>query len=264
MNFSKFKYYCQDVYMLFILIVFKYFTFGLFYAKIIQNYKVIKMINEEIKKLRKSLNLSQEDFGSILGVAQRTVSAWEAGNNEPSISILILIFKKWGITPSTLILGENEIDILFNKVKSIATTENKEKDLIDHLNVFICDYQLQKINSLVRSFKGSSFAQKLGEAWNGDGERMLIVLYYFIEYIDTLNLTTFDKLTLIDALTSFSIPKKIQAKHLFTLKEQDKKNLIEWVNKNLDDLDAGTLLADLPKTKEFIKSELNYINRFLV
>ncbi|CUU79057.1 helix-turn-helix domain-containing protein [Campylobacter hyointestinalis] len=53
------------------------------------------MINEEIKKLRKSLNLSQEDFGSILGVAQRTVSAWEAGNNEPSISILI--FKKWGI-----------------------------------------------------------------------------------------------------------------------------------------------------------------------
>lgn len=97
MNFSKFKYYYQDVYMLFILIVFKYFTFGLFYAKIIQNYKVIKMINEEIKKLRKSLNLSQEDFGSILGVAQRTVSAWEAGNNEPSISILILIFKKWGI-----------------------------------------------------------------------------------------------------------------------------------------------------------------------
>ena len=44
----------------------------------------------------------------------------------------------------------------------------------------------------------------------------------------------------------------------------DKKNLIEWVNKNLDDLDAGTLLAVLPKTKEFIKSELNYINRFLV
>ncbi|MBD3843640.1 MAG: helix-turn-helix domain-containing protein, partial [Campylobacterales bacterium] len=51
----------------------------LFMLKFLQNYKVIKMINEEIKKLRKSLNLSQEDFGSILGVAQRTVSAWEAG-----------------------------------------------------------------------------------------------------------------------------------------------------------------------------------------
>jgi len=222
------------------------------------------MINEEMKKLRKSLNLSQEDFGSVLGVAQRTVSAWESGNNEPSVSILILIFKKWGITPSTLILGENEIDNLFNKVKIVAANENKEKALVEHLNTFINDYQLQKINSLVRSFKGGSFAKKLGEAWGGDGERMLIVLYYFIEYIETLNLNTFNKSTLINTLTSFSIPKKIQAKHLFTLKEQDKNNLTEWVDKNLDDLDAGTLLADLPKTKEFIKSELNYINRFLV
>ena len=117
---------------------------------------------------------------------------------------------------------------------------------------------------MIRSFKGNTFTQKLGEAWSGSGERMLIVLYYFIEYIQSQNFEKFDKSTFVATITSFNIPKKIRTKHLFTIKEKDKLNLIEWVNQNLDDLDAATLLVDLPKTKEFIKSELNYINRFLV
>ena len=222
------------------------------------------MLNEEIKKLRKNLGLSQEKFAEELGVVQRTVSAWESGQNEPTISTLLLIFKKYKITPNQLIFGDNDLFFALLTAYNVAKEHKVESELTELVNSFIHKKWIEDWEKKIRSFKGTSFSQKLGESWGGKGERMLIVLFHFIEHIETLNLETFNKSTLINALTSFSIPKKIKAKHFFTLKQQDKNNLIEWVDNNLDDLDAGTLLADLPKTKEFIKSELNYINRFVV
>ena len=43
---------------------------------------------ENLKSLRKTKNLTQSQLAKILGVDQRTVSAWEKGVAEPSFSIL--------------------------------------------------------------------------------------------------------------------------------------------------------------------------------
>lgn len=43
---------------------------------------------ENLKSLRKTKNLTQSQLANILGVDQRTVSAWEKGVAEPSFSIL--------------------------------------------------------------------------------------------------------------------------------------------------------------------------------
>lgn len=42
------------------------------------------MDKEEIKKLRKSLKLSQEKFAALLGVTRLTVVNWENGAYNPS------------------------------------------------------------------------------------------------------------------------------------------------------------------------------------
>lgn len=42
------------------------------------------MTSEEIKQLRLSLNLTQEDFAAKLGVTLSTVSRWESGLSVPS------------------------------------------------------------------------------------------------------------------------------------------------------------------------------------
>lgn len=39
---------------------------------------------EEIKKIRKSVGMSQRLFASYLGVSEKTVEAWECGTNHPS------------------------------------------------------------------------------------------------------------------------------------------------------------------------------------
>ena len=38
---------------------------------------------EEIKSLRKSMNMTQNTFAAAVGVSKKTVEAWEAGTNSP-------------------------------------------------------------------------------------------------------------------------------------------------------------------------------------
>jgi len=221
--------------------------------------------NDKIKQLRKKLGMNQKEFGELFDVKQRTVSAWEAGINEPPLSVLLKIFELYGITPNSLLLGsDDDLNYLLTRVHAIAKNENKEQDLIDHLNSFIQNYHYEKLNSLVRSFKGGDVAKKLAEAWSGKGERMLIVLYYFIEFLENHKPEKNDKNALISLLQNFKLPKKIITKHLFTISQKDRDNLVKWVDDNIDELDAATILSDLPGTKDFIKQELNYLNRHLV
>jgi len=42
------------------------------------------MTADEIKKLRLSLNISQEDFARLLNVGVATVNRWENNHNKPS------------------------------------------------------------------------------------------------------------------------------------------------------------------------------------
>ena len=44
---------------------------------------------ENLKNLRQSKNLTQNQLAKILGVDQRTISAWEKGVCEPSFEMLL-------------------------------------------------------------------------------------------------------------------------------------------------------------------------------
>jgi putative transcriptional regulator len=44
-----------------------------------------------IKKVRKSLHMSQQIFAEILGVSKKTIEAWENGSRKPTGSALRLI-----------------------------------------------------------------------------------------------------------------------------------------------------------------------------
>ena len=46
---------------------------------------------EDIKKLRRKLLLSQEDFANELGISYATVNRWETGKSKPTYKNMILI-----------------------------------------------------------------------------------------------------------------------------------------------------------------------------
>lgn len=83
------------------------------------------MLNENIKRIRKSKGLSQEELAIKLNVVRQTVSKWENGLSVPDSSMLIILANELDTTVSEL-LGEpvaepttDDLKILSKKLEVI-------------------------------------------------------------------------------------------------------------------------------------------------
>ena len=77
------------------------------------------MLNENIKIIRKSKGLSQQELAVKLNVVRQTISKWEKGLSVPDSDMLISISKVLEIPVSTL-LGETVADIKVDDLKAIS------------------------------------------------------------------------------------------------------------------------------------------------
>ena len=69
------------------------------------------MLNENIKAIRKSKGLSQEELAIKLNVVRQTVSKWERGLSVPDSEMLISISDALE-TPVSTLLGETLLKLL--------------------------------------------------------------------------------------------------------------------------------------------------------
>ena len=77
------------------------------------------MLGDNLKKLRQSHGLSQEEMAQKLGVVRQTVSKWEKGLSVPDSEMLMEIARRFEI-PVSLLLGESsEPEATENDMKSI-------------------------------------------------------------------------------------------------------------------------------------------------
>ena len=77
------------------------------------------MLSENIKAIRKSKGLSQQELAVKLNVVRQTVSKWEQGLSVPDSDMLISISEVLEIPVSTL-LGENVIEAEVDSLKAIS------------------------------------------------------------------------------------------------------------------------------------------------
>lgn len=78
------------------------------------------MLNENIRKLRKSKGLSQEELAIKLNVVRQTISKWEKGLSVPDSSMIISLAEELDTSVSTL-LGETvDEDLNEESIKSIS------------------------------------------------------------------------------------------------------------------------------------------------
>lgn len=66
-------------------------------------------MNERLKKLRKILDLTQQNFANRLGIKRNTVATYEAGKSNPSDSAVLLICREFNVNEKWLRTGEGEI-----------------------------------------------------------------------------------------------------------------------------------------------------------
>ena len=77
------------------------------------------MLNENIKALRKSKGLSQQDLADKLNVVRQTISKWEQGLSVPDSDLLIALSEALE-TPVSTLLGENVVESEADAVKALS------------------------------------------------------------------------------------------------------------------------------------------------
>ena len=106
------------------------------------------MLKENIKSLRKSKGLSQEELAIKLNVVRQTISKWEQGLSVPDAEMLIKISEVFEIPVSTL-LGENISESKVDDLKAISEKleiinlqlsqrKNKERKIAHWLLISLC------------------------------------------------------------------------------------------------------------------------------
>ncbi len=70
-------------------------------------------MNNRVKKVRKTIGLTQDDFGKRLGISNTAVSKIEKAENKPSEQTIILMCQEFGVNENWLRTGEGGDDNMF-------------------------------------------------------------------------------------------------------------------------------------------------------
>lgn len=90
------------------------------------------MLGQRICELRAHLGWSQVELSRRLRVSKQTVSNWENDNIQPSIEMLVLLSKIFGVTTDYL-LGLEDVPRL--------NVEGLPQNVVAHLALLIEDYR---------------------------------------------------------------------------------------------------------------------------
>lgn len=82
-------------------------------------------MNERIKKLRKTLDLTQQEFADKIGMKRNTIANYETDRNEPSNSVISLICRIFNVSETWLRFGEGEMFLQSNPEDELATAVNR-------------------------------------------------------------------------------------------------------------------------------------------
>ncbi|OHE17887.1 MAG: hypothetical protein A2525_05645 [Sulfurimonas sp. RIFOXYD12_FULL_36_11] len=217
-------------------------------------------IHERLKLIREKIGLNQTSFAEVFSVTQRTLSNWETGRNEPSLSVLQKISRDYNINMNWLITGvgkmtlesfENinipaHITILVNK-----SFELNPSALTENLIKFILENSVkQKLRNYDKSvpFLKYLFWDRYDTLANF---RLMIRVLKTLEKDDLNNLKVENsKIFLIDLIKNYQIG--ISDNIGYAIRNKDKENTLKWIEDTFDELEAYSILMDLePAIKAF-------------
>ena len=91
-------------------------------------------MEERLKELRKSLNLTQQEFADKIGVKRNTIAQYESGRNAPIDAVITLICRTYGVSETWLRTGEGEMFVPRDRSDAIA--QEVSRFMADHPDSF--------------------------------------------------------------------------------------------------------------------------------
>ena len=103
-------------------------------------------MNERLKKLRKTLDLTQQKFADRLGVKRNTVGQWECGINAITDQVIFSICREFGVNENWLRTGEGEMfEELTDQQKILKYTglllKDKDSTVANAIQTLIVTYE---------------------------------------------------------------------------------------------------------------------------
>ena len=77
-------------------------------------------MNERLKKLRKELDMTQQEFAEGIGIKRNTIATYESGRNEPIDAVISLICTKYNVNENWLRTGEGDMFVNLSYSDEIA------------------------------------------------------------------------------------------------------------------------------------------------
>lgn len=77
-------------------------------------------MNERLKKLRKALDLTQQEFADRIGTKRNTIAKYETDTNVPSAAVISLICREFNVNEEWLRDGTGEMFIEMTRDEEIA------------------------------------------------------------------------------------------------------------------------------------------------
>lgn len=219
-------------------------------------------INEKIKLIREISKLNKKQFAELLKVSQPSITRYEEGSRTPDFNT-IQKFIEIGVSPTFLFSDTREpFDDTYNlfiSTQKIAVQNSKEIELQELLKSFtINEQELVRLKEKIKTIKNKD--NTLSELMFGNAERMLILLYVILDYID--NDKTIDSSNkFIEIVFNYEFTNFSASKYVTILKDNDYKNLKKWLSEEFDDVLVSELLLYIPELKSTIKKELTFFSK---
>lgn len=121
-----------------------------------------KSIGENIRKLRRELNLTQQEFAERIGTVQNTVTGYETSRRNPSNQVITLICREFNVNRNYLLTGEGPMFVEMNNEEKLADffgkiTVSDDDDAIKKFMTMLADMKdedLQKTREFLELFMG--------------------------------------------------------------------------------------------------------------
>jgi transcriptional regulator with XRE-family HTH domain len=237
----------------------------------------LETINSRIFEVRSHFNLSQKEFSEKINISFRNLQNYETGKTENiPHTFLYAISETFGVDMNWLFFGKDAMFYqslpISEKMKSSLAEalryDNAEDDVIDLLHTYILRSALHKLEEIKRSYGQSKFWNHIyltNRFQDFSYPRLLTralleakqnILKSGCEIITIRNA----KETLKKVITNYKL-RIVKDKINNLIDESTKKELLIWIDNELDDTECMIILSDFDKSIEAIKMTLNSVEQ---
>lgn len=158
---------------------------------------------QNIRYLRKTSKLSQEEFAAKLGIKRSNIAAYESKNVEPRLRVVLEIAKFFDVSVKSLINRdiENSSEVsTFNTIENSGNHNDMSLDIKDNVDVNEFIQKSMRIKKVLEGFKSFyAFKKNAMTGMSPDKEKLIFDIDNFMHLIE--HLLGYNE-TIIQAITS--------------------------------------------------------------